>query len=110
MYKITEIKLKEPKVEVELPTYTVNPINLRRDLKRKTGAKEVFIAFEPQERNFAKFQQLKESFLSLEQEGITLKDRVWASNYVRTFDFATVEEKRALLSVVVEAIKWGHNE
>lgn len=107
MYKVIRAFIIEAKHKVEIPAYTTNPSALKKELKKNSQAKEVTIKCEEMQRDYEQFNRLKNSYKKLEESGIPVKERVWASNYADSFDFATLQEKKALLHLFVEAVKWG---
>lgn len=107
MYEVTHVNLIEPQIEIDIPYYTTNPSTLRKELKRNSKAKKVIVVCHKVERNVERFKELKESCSKFNDYGLKREDRLWISNYVRSFDFATVTEKKALFKVLVEALKWA---
>ena len=108
MYEVTHVNLIEPQIEVDIPYYTTNPSTLRKELKRNSKAKKVVVVCHQIERHVERFNKLKEACNKFNDYGLSEDDRLWISNYVRSFEFATVQEKKALFKAIVEAVKWGY--
>lgn len=105
MYEVTYVNLIEPQIKVDIPYYTTSPTTLRKELKRNSRAKKVVVVCHQIKCSVDRFNKLKKACSQFNDYGLSREDRLWISNYVRSFDFATVQEKKALFKVLIEIIK-----